>query len=184
MDSRGYCPPSQRIITVFVLIFIFVSIFLTGLGAFMMYRYLSYHNRTNTWLNAVGEIVSISGAYGAGESVSIEVLFVNEKIGEQITIITGDPDKLLRNSEIGDKITILYDPDNPDQFNNLSGEYYAYYGSMSPIYIIIAVVSLFIGIVLVISGISALFKTLGYLPKTNPDRGPRALNLFVVMKSR
>ena len=172
MDSMGYRPPSQRIITVFILIFIFVGIFLTGLGSFMMYRYLSYHNRTNTWLNVAGEIVSISGSYGAGESVSIEVLFVNEKIGEQITIFTGDPDKLLRDSKIGDKITILYDPDNPNQFNNLSGEYYAYYGSMSRIYIIVTVVSLFLGIILVISGISALFKTRGYLPKTNSAREP------------
>lgn len=167
-----YRPPSRRIITVFLLFSILIGIFLTGLGTFMTYRYLSYHNRTNTWLNAVGVIVSKSGSYGAGESVSIEILFVNEKIGEQITIFTGDPDKLLRDSQIGDKITVFYDPDNPAQFNNLSGEYYAYYGSMSLLYLIGTAVSLFIGFVLLISGISQLFKTRGYLTKTNPDRRP------------
>ena len=78
----------------------------TVLGPFLLYANLSFYSRCLTTESVVTNITDD----GEGGYV-LQVQFVNEKTGKQVTVATSYD---IRYGEIGNKVVVLYDPDTPN----------------------------------------------------------------------
>lgn len=142
-EGRIWVPPRSRRFTLVIALF---GILCTALGSFQLYYWYSFYSRS---LKAEGIVVykgeDIEGYY-------LNVSFVNEKTGKEVTVSYGYD---IRFGEVGDKVEVLYNPDNPT-FNIFIGLHWI---DSLPGLVLFIGVFLLLGIVLLIS---AFYSARGY----------------------
>ena len=103
MSKEGHIwvPPRSRRFTIAIAL---MGILFTALGSFQLYYWYGFYSRG---LKTEGVVIykgeDVEGYY-------IKVQFVNEKTGKQVTVSYGYD---VRFGEVGNKVEVLYNPDNP-----------------------------------------------------------------------
>ena len=101
-EGRIWIPPRSRRFTIAIVL---MGILFTSFGSFLLYSNLSFYSGC---LKTEGVVTSKD--IGDEGGYYLKVQFVNEKTGKQVTVGT---DYDFRYGEIGNKVEVLYDPDNP-----------------------------------------------------------------------